>query len=86
LYTPVYTFPMTRSTVFKTNKTQAVRLPKSVAFPDHVKKVTITPHGDGLLIMPYQNSWEEFFNSPGIGDDFERPPQPPAQVRLDDHD
>ena len=77
---------MTQSTVFKTNKTQAVRLPKALAFPDHVKKVNITQQGKGLLIEPIQSSWEEFMSSAGIGDDFERPPQPPMQIRKDDHD
>jgi antitoxin VapB len=61
---------MSQSTVFKTNKTQAIRLPKAVAFPDHIKKVKITPHGKGLLITPIGDSWEDFFASPGIGDDF----------------
>ena len=32
---------MTRSTVFLTNRSQAVRLPKSVAFPDGVHQVEI---------------------------------------------
>ncbi len=87
LYTRiVYTKSMTQSTVFKTNKTQAVRLPKALAFPDHVKKVKITPHGKGLLIEPVKETWEDFLMSPGIGDDFERLPQPPMQIRKDDHD
>ena len=77
---------MTQSTVFKNNKTQAVRLPKSVAFPDSVKKVKIVQHGEGLLILPIKVTWEDFFNSPGIGEDFERLPQPPMQIREDDHD
>jgi antitoxin VapB len=77
---------MTQSTVFKNNKTQAVRLPKALAFPDHVKKVNIIQHGDGLLILPVKSTWEEFLSSPGIGDDFERLEQPPMQIREDDHD
>ena len=74
---------MTRSTVFKTNKTQAVRIPKAVAFPDHVKKVNIVTQGDSLVITPVYDAWEAFFTSPGIGDDFERPPQPEPQKRED---
>jgi antitoxin VapB len=87
LYTPlVYTIFMTQSTVFKTNKTQAVRLPKALAFPDSVKKVNITQQGDSLVITPIRTSWVEFMKSAGIGDDFERLPQPPMQIREDDHD
>ncbi len=77
---------MTQSTIFKNNKTQAVRLPKAMAFPDSVKKVTITQQGEGLLILPIKGTWEEFLSSPGIGEDFERLPQPPMQIREDDHD
>ena len=73
---------MSQSTVFKTNKTQAVRLPKAVAFPDHVKKVEITKQGDALLITPIKSSWDEFFSTPGIGDDFMLVrDQPPPQKR-----
>ena len=82
----VYTHDMTQSTVFKTNKTQAVRLPKALAFPDSVKKVNITQQGDSLVITPIKTSWVEFMKSAGIGDDFERLPQPPMQIREDDHD
>jgi antitoxin VapB len=77
---------MTQSTVFKTNKTQAVRLPKALAFPDSVKKVKITQQGESLVITPIKTSWEEFVKTAGIGDDFERLPQPPMQIRENDHD
>jgi antitoxin VapB len=75
---------MAQSSVFKTNRTQAVRIPKALAFPDHVKKVNITTQGSSLIITPIEMSWEEFMKSPGIGDDFERPAQPPMQIRRDD--
>ncbi len=35
---------MEQSTVFKSNKSQAVRLPKPVALPDSVKKVDMVMH------------------------------------------
>jgi antitoxin VapB len=82
MYTPVvYTNPMTQSTVFKTNKTQAVRIPKSMAFPDSVKKVKITQREGSLVITPIDDSWEAFMNGPRLDDDFERPPQPEPQKR-----
>jgi antitoxin VapB len=43
---------MTRSTVFRTNRGQAVRLPKSVAFPDDVHRVEIVKRGHSRLISP----------------------------------
>ncbi len=72
---------MTQSTVFKNNKTQAVRLPKALAFPDHVKKVNIVAQGGSLVITPITTSWEEFMKGPRLDDDFVRLPQPPAQER-----
>jgi len=32
---------MTRTTVFRSNRSQAVRLPKNVAFPESVREVAI---------------------------------------------
>jgi antitoxin VapB len=54
-----------KSTVFKNNRTQAIRIPKALAFPDDVKEVEIVKHGRGLLIQPRSKrkfaSWEEYF-------------------------
>ena len=72
---------MTQSTVFKNNKTQAVRVPKALAFPDHVKKVNITQQGESLVITPIKASWEEFMMGPRLDADFERLPQPAAEER-----
>jgi antitoxin VapB len=77
----VYTRIMTQSTLFKNNKTQAVRLPKALAFPDNVKKVNITQQGDSLIITPIKTSWEEFMMGPRLDADFERLPQPAAEER-----
>ncbi len=43
---------MTRSTVFTTNKSQAVRLPKAVAFPADVHQVEIVSVGHSRIITP----------------------------------
>ena len=82
VYTPsVYTSVMTQSTVFKTNKTQAVRIPKAMAFPDSVKKVNITQRDGSLVITPIDDSWEAFMMGPRLDEDFVRPPQPEPQER-----
>lgn len=70
---------MIKTTLFLSNKTQAVRLPKDVAFPDHVKEVCIIKEGNRLVIVPAESLWDDFFNQPGS--DIERPPQPPMQKR-----
>lgn len=48
--------------LFKSNKTQAVRLPKDVAFDEDVAEVEITVVGDSRVIRPVQtNKWDVFF-------------------------
>ena len=74
---------MTRSTVFTSNRSQAVRLPKAVAFPDEVHQVEIIRLGNSRLITPVGRRWDEFFvNGPRVSEDFmnERD-QPPLQER-----
>ena len=61
---------MEQSTVFKSNKSQAVRLPKPVALPDSVKKVDIVKLGNARLITPAGKSWDHWFDGPGVSDDF----------------
>jgi len=43
---------MTRTRLFKSNRSQAVRLPKDVAFPEGVKDVTIFRDGARRIIAP----------------------------------
>lgn len=61
---------MEQSTVFKSNKSQAIRLPKSVALPDSVKKVDIVVLGKSRLITPAGESWDSWFDGLGVSDDF----------------
>ena len=72
----------TQSTVFLSNKSQAVRLPKSVALPGGVKKVDIVALGNTRIIMPSGTSWDEWFDAPGVSGDFmETRDQPGDQER-----
>lgn len=57
---------MTYTTVFLTNKSQAVRLPKDVAFPTGVHEVTILRDGPRRVIVPANAVWDDFFDAPGI--------------------
>jgi antitoxin VapB len=75
---------MCQSTVFKSNKTQAVRLPKAVALPDHVKKVEIIAKGNTRVIVPAGGSWAEFFDGPRLDDDFLSERNQPLPQRRDD--
>src|SRR3978361_2349952 len=74
---------MTSSTVFTSNRSQAVRLPKAVAFPDDVHQVDILKIGRSRVIVPQGKRWDELFlNGPRVSEDFmvERE-QPPAEER-----
>ena len=76
---------MAKSTVFTTNKSQAVRLPKAVALPDNVKQVEITKIGHSRLISPLGRSWDAFFDSVKVSDDFMQErvqPKPEKRERL----
>jgi antitoxin VapB len=57
---------VTRTKVFRSNRSQAVRLPKSLAFPDRVKEVSIVREGKRRVIVPSNAVRDDFFDSPGI--------------------
>lgn len=59
-----------RTKLFKSNRTQAVRLPKSVAFAESVTEVEIVAVGQSRLLTPAGASWAAWFEGPGVSDDF----------------
>ena len=59
-----------KSTVFMSNRSQAVRLPKAVAFPEGVHQVEIIKLGTARLITPVGHRWDEYFNGPPASEDF----------------
>ena len=74
---------MAKSTVFISNRSQAVRLPKAVAFPAEVHQVDILKIGRSRVIVPQGQRWDDLFlNGPRVSDDFlsERV-QPAAEER-----
>ena len=70
---------MSRTTLFQSNRTQAVRLSKDVAFPGNVKEVAILRDGNRRIIVPANSIWDDFFDAPGI--DLGERYQPAAQIR-----
>ncbi|AAO54577.1 type II toxin-antitoxin system VapB family antitoxin [Pseudomonas syringae pv. actinidiae] len=73
---------MEQSTVFKSNRSQAVRLPKAVALPDDVKRVDVVAVGRTRIISPAGEMWNSWFDGESVSDDFmaERE-QPVEQLR-----
>lgn len=49
---------MPETTVFLNNRTQAVRLPKAVAFPETVKVVDVRIVGNSRVITPVGGDWD----------------------------
>ena len=61
---------MERGSVFMTNQTQAIRLPKSMRLPDGTRSVDIVRQGRAWIIVPSQDSWAQWFEEVGVSDDF----------------
>jgi antitoxin VapB len=71
-----------KSKLFKSNRSQAVRIPKAVAFPEDVTEVDIVRAGNRLIITPAGWSWKDFFdNGPFVSEDFmaDREDGPPEE-------
>lgn len=71
---------MIETVLFKSNKSQALRLPKGVAFPEGVRQVAIIPDGTRRIIVPADASWDDFFAAPPV--DLPDRDQPQVQGRT----
>lgn len=68
--------------IFKSNRSQAVRIPKALAFPDHVKDVIVRRQGSDIVISPKDSFWDDFF-ARGPNPEFpQRAPQGEYEERL----
>lgn len=74
---------MERGSVFMTNKTQAVRFPKSVRLPDGVTSVDIERRGRVWTITPSEQSWAAWFEGGGVSPDFMDDREQPADQARD---
>jgi len=62
---------MAISTVFTNNRTQAVRLPADMRFPESIKKVEVRMVGQERIIAPAESAWDSFFlGAATVSDDF----------------
>jgi antitoxin VapB len=74
--------PHVLTKIFKSNRSQAVRLPKAVAFPESIKEIEITAIGNRRIITPAGQSWDDWFDAPGVSSDFmTNRQQPEDQIR-----
>ena len=70
---------LARTSVFLSNRSQAVRLPKAVAFAEDVRDVLIVTDGPRRIITPAGTAWDDFFDRPGV--DLGAREQPAMQQR-----
>lgn len=68
-----------RAALFRSNRNQAVRIPKDMEFPEGVSEVVIRKVGKQIILVPANASWDDFFDEPGI--DLGPRDQPPPQER-----
>ncbi len=69
--------------VFKSNRSQAVRLPKDVALPESVKEVDIVAIGNKRIITPSGSSWDDWFDGPYVSEDFMLSREQPADQQRE---
>lgn len=73
---------MEKTTVFRSNRSQAVRLPKAVALPEDVKNVEIVAIGRTRIITPAGEGWDTWFNGDSVTSDYMSDrDQPDGQTR-----
>ncbi|PAU74698.1 type II toxin-antitoxin system VapB family antitoxin [Halomonas salipaludis] len=61
---------MEQASIFKSNRSQAVRLPKAVALPDSVTRVDVMVVGRTRIIAPAGEGWDSWFDGETVSDDF----------------
>ncbi|TGB72107.1 antitoxin [Escherichia sp. E4930] len=71
------------TTVFLSNRSQAVRLPKAVALPEDVKKVDVIAVGRTRIITPAGESWDSWFDGDSVSADFMNDREQPAAQERD---
>lgn len=72
-----------KATLFRLNRSQAMRIPKDLAFPDHVREVIVRRSGDSLIVTPLAKKWSDFFAMLPADDDFAVPSDPPPTDAIE---
>lgn len=58
------------TTIFLSNRSQVIRLPKALALPQEIKRVEITAIGLTRIIAPAGASWDIWFEEEHASEDF----------------
>ena len=68
--------------IFRSNRSQAVRIPKDMEFPDDLKKVLVRRVGKAIMLVPKGAEWDVFLSMLPADSDFMAPadPLPPDDI------
>lgn len=73
-----------RAKIFTNGGSQAIRLPKSVRFPDDLREVLVRRVGKRVILEPTDEWSSEFLEAMGQWDEpIERPPARPISKQKD---
>ncbi|MDH0304417.1 MULTISPECIES: type II toxin-antitoxin system VapB family antitoxin [unclassified Pseudomonas] len=61
---------MDQGAVFKSNRSQAIRMPKALALPEDVTRVDIVAVGRSRIISPAGEAWDSWFEGDDVSADF----------------
>lgn len=61
---------MEQGAVFKSNRSQAIRMPKALALPEDVTRVDIIAVGRSRIISPAGECWDSWFEGDDVSADF----------------
>jgi antitoxin VapB len=71
-----------RAKIFRTGRSQAVRLPKEVRFEADQTEVRVRREGNRVILEPLDEWSEAFLAALGSCRDFPEPPEPPERTPL----
>ncbi|MEX0731217.1 MAG: type II toxin-antitoxin system VapB family antitoxin [Aquisalimonadaceae bacterium] len=57
---------MEQAALFKSNRSQAIRLPKAVALPEDVQRVDVIVVGRTRIITPAGEAWDSWFDGESV--------------------
>ena len=69
---------MVQTKIFKSNQSQAVRLPKAVALPESIIEVEIVALGNTRIISPIGQCWDTWFDEAIATEDFMKEREQPT--------
>ena len=75
---------MEQAAVFKSNRSQAIRLPKAVALPDDIKRVDVIAIGRTRIITPVGESWDCWFDGLEASSDYMTEREQPADQEREE--